>query len=134
MRPSIRNFSTVEVTFDLSNDVGDCCVFLSVNLMMVSEVRRPPYSLSFSAGCNAYIDLICMPVRVRPQNYSFLLGRRILVHQISQHGVILGYKTVQVFRWFSAESTLLTLDTAPSHVKMCRWLTSYVPRSQFQVL
>ena len=32
------------------------------------------------------------------------------------------------------EGTLLTLDTAPSHVKMCRWLTSYVPRSQFQVL
>ena len=30
--------------------------------------------------------------------------------------------------------TLLTLDTAPLHVKMCRWLTSYVPRSQFQVL
>ena len=30
--------------------------------------------------------------------------------------------------------TLLTLDTAPSHVEMCRWLTSYFPRSQFQVL
>ena len=31
-------------------------------------------------------------------------------------------------------ATLPTLDTATSHVKMCRWLTSYVPRSQFQVL
>ena len=91
MRPSIRNFSTVEVTFDVSNDVDDCCVFFSVKLMTDSEVRRPPYSLSFSAGCNGYIDLICMPVRVRPQDYSFLLGRRILVHQISQHGVILRY-------------------------------------------
>ena len=30
--------------------------------------------------------------------------------------------------------TLLAVDTATSHVKMCRWLTSYVPRSQFQVL
>ena len=27
--------------------------------------------------------------------------------------------------WVNA--TLLTLDTAPSHVKMCRWLTSYLP-------
>ena len=34
----------------------------------------------------------------------------------------------------SAPLTLLTLDTATLHVKMCRWLTSYVPRSQFQVL
>ena len=27
----------------------------------------------------------------------------------------------------SISLTLLTLDTAPSHVKMCRWLTSLCP-------
>ena len=31
-------------------------------------------------------------------------------------------------------NTLPALDTAIWHVKMCRWMTSYVPHSQFQVL
>ena len=30
--------------------------------------------------------------------------------------------------------TLPALGTAPPHVKVCRWLTSYFPHSQFQVL
>ena len=36
---------------------------------------------------------------------------------------VLEYNTLYYIVLF----TLLTLDTAPSHVKMCRWLTSYVP-------
>ena len=30
--------------------------------------------------------------------------------------------------------TLPAVDTATSHVKICKWMTSYVPHSQFQVL
>ena len=36
--------------------------------------------------------------------------------------------------WCTMISTLPTVDTNTSHVKTCKWLTSYVPRSQFQVL
>ena len=40
-------------------------------------------------------------------------------------------------RLIRSSNTLCTLpavDTATSHVKICRWMTSYVPHSQFQVL
>ena len=61
----------------------------------------------------------------------------ILVYCLHEH-VYLGAHAMHSYWLLLIHSkqyhALLTLDTAPSHVKMCRWLTSYVPRSQFQVL
>ena len=54
---------------------------------------------------------------------------------IEMHAKLFKTSWRHFFVWFSLRvclhvnsfNTLLTLDSASSHVKMCRWLTSYVP-------
>ena len=63
-----------------------------------------------------------------------LRHRKMAVEMLQNMDQFVLCQTLPKFYWSTMMITLLTLDTASSHVKMCRWLTSYVPRSQFQVL